>query len=734
MPIIEIDFKCDHCGQEYSQDTFNIAVFLYGIIFLIGNKSGYTGITCPRCLRTITHEGNKDQIAFTRESLSNPIEFQNYQFDLNLRYHSSVNYFPKTIKSHKDIDIYFLNNPLPTEDLDSLHSHIYWYEDESNLCENYFCTYAFDDAPPMGSFLSIGWFEENLIHEVIQIENEKSLRIFPRYVPMNSVYEDIEQFCWDYYLYLNYLKEEDDEAYATIHRLKEIAKQNDIDFKDLLKDNPDILMPKDSEYIRNRFVNQAKNRSFRIPTDFMDILAADPHPADLPFPENTPLHYFWKTIHPFRGKEVPKKLIDFDLVQFKKRQKKPLHKKMVDVCKENFNKELTQKSLFTLSNRFIFDYIKLAGKVDFSHGKVWELKERYLKLLYDSISSSRRRNIILNKIPERELEAVQKAEDQFPNVKIISNNSEINQIKIDLSKIAKLKFDNIDILLLGETGTGKELFANAFHESSGRPDDKFVVVNCGSIQKSLFESQFFGHEKGAFTDAKERHSGYFEIADGGTIFLDEIGELDFNDQKRFLRIIENREIQPIGGKSKRVDVKIVYATNRDLNQMVEDGSFRSDLYHRIIDIPFHIPPLRDRKNDIPLLVQHFIEKYDDYLKNNPELKPIRVTDNCMVLLRQYHWPGNVRELQNLIKKIIILRLINNSREEITPSDLPQHILKPVDFQKLNSKPQQAKKNKPTREELIQFKKDGILQKEIAENYGKDPSTVSKWYKGLHEAA
>ena len=338
----------------------------------------------------------------------------------------------------------------------------------------------------------------------------------------------------------------------------------------------------------------------------MSILISKQSPDDflLLSPNGVLTRIFWKTPHPFLNHDISKSLPNFDFAQLEKPPKGPKHNEMADLVKTNLYKESTHKFLSKQYNRFIFEYIELASKVGFSYAAVWQLKEKYLKFVYDFIISGRKP--VLNKVPEAERKEVEEAEKQFPNVKIISDDSKINSLKIEIPKLSKINDFDIDILLLGESGTGKELFARAIHESSGRGGN-FVPVNCASIAEKLFESEFFGSEKGAYTDAKEKRLGFFEQADGGTIFLDEIGELDLTHQGGFLRVLENREIQPLGsgGKSKKVDVKIVYATNRDLTQMVANGSFRLDLFQRINEFPFLIPPLRDRTYDIPPLNQLF---------------------------------------------------------------------------------------------------------------------------------
>lgn len=207
------------------------------------------------------------------------------------------------------------------------------------------------------------------------------------------------------------------------------------------------------------------------------------------------------------------------------------------------------------------------------------------------------------------------------------------------------------VLLLGETGTGKELIARALHELSHRATGPFIRVNCGALSESLLESELFGHVKGAFTNAFENRTGRFEAAHGGTIFLDEINSMSFTLQVKLLRVLQEQEFERVGdSKTIRVDCRIIAATNRDLTDEIEAGRFREDLYYRLNVIPIYLPPLRDRVDDIPPLVQHFIRRYAA-LNNRPVP---RITDEVLNILKTYAWPGNVRELQNNIERAIVL--------------------------------------------------------------------------------
>jgi hydrogenase-4 transcriptional activator len=207
------------------------------------------------------------------------------------------------------------------------------------------------------------------------------------------------------------------------------------------------------------------------------------------------------------------------------------------------------------------------------------------------------------------------------------------------------------VLLQGETGTGKEVIANAIHYSSPRKDGPFIKVNCGAIPETLLDSELFGHEKGAFTGAISQKRGRFERADKGTIFLDEIGELPPQAQVRLLRVLQEKEIERVGGTSSiRVDIRVISATNRNLQEMVASGRFREDLWFRLNVFPIMIPPLRQRREDIPALVHHFMDRKSKELKlaERPVLAP-----GALDRLKAYDWPGNVRELENLIERALI---------------------------------------------------------------------------------
>ncbi len=252
----------------------------------------------------------------------------------------------------------------------------------------------------------------------------------------------------------------------------------------------------------------------------------------------------------------------------------------------------------------------------------------------------------------------------FKDFKIITNNDEMLALLDHVKKIAPL---DITVLIQGESGVGKELFAKAIHRLSPRKDKPFIPINCANISKDIMEAEFFGYKKGAFTGATEDRKGIIEMADGGTLFLDEIGEMPLDIQGKFLRFLQSKEIRRIGSnKVIYVDVRIITATNKDLKQLIKEGKFREDLYYRIANFVIKIPPLRERKDDIPLLANYFIERFNKLY--GTDIKGISI--DTMKLLLNYHWEGNVRQLENVIQRACILA----DGDIIEPSHLDMEIV------------------------------------------------------------
>jgi two-component system response regulator PilR (NtrC family) len=254
-------------------------------------------------------------------------------------------------------------------------------------------------------------------------------------------------------------------------------------------------------------------------------------------------------------------------------------------------------------------------------------------------------------------------EERFTFANILGKSSKMQEIFSIVQRIAKTMST---VLISGESGTGKELIARAIHYNSDRRG-KFVGINCGALPETLLESELFGHERGAFTGAIREKKGLFQEADRGTIFLDEIGETSTAMQIKLLRVLQDRVVRKVGGNVETpIDVRVIAATNRDLSESIREGSFREDLFYRINVIPITLPPLRHRREDIPLLVDHFIEKFCTRMG----VPRKRISADAMRAIEKYHWPGNVRELENVIERMIALE----TSEVLTTKSLPEHVL------------------------------------------------------------
>ena len=310
------------------------------------------------------------------------------------------------------------------------------------------------------------------------------------------------------------------------------------------------------------------------------------------------------------------------------------------------------------------------------------------ELLVEKLSQYR--NLVEENISLR-----QRLEDHYRFENIITKSSKMQRL-IELIKVVGKS--NATVLVTGESGTGKELVARAIHSQSHRHNKSFIAVSCAALPESLLESELFGHEKGSFTGAYTQKKGKFEFANGGTLFLDEIGEMSANIQVHLLRVLEEKEFTRVGGNEPiRVDVRVISATNKDLRRAIERQEFREDLYYRLNVVNIELPPLRERKEDIPLLAQHFLNKFAS--ENRKEITGL--SPDATEFLLDYDWPGNVRELENAIERAVILA----KDSLITIVDLPQKNMSPA-YSTL------ARKN------LKEMEKDHILHilRETGENY------------------
>lgn len=266
----------------------------------------------------------------------------------------------------------------------------------------------------------------------------------------------------------------------------------------------------------------------------------------------------------------------------------------------------------------------------------------------DEVLITIRRYIEHQRLLQRVSQSGAARSDHDPNEFIIGNSSAMQDVYKIIGRVAA---SDATVLIAGETGTGKELVATVIHRNSGYSGGPLIKVNCAALPETLLESELFGHEKGAFTGAINQRKGRFEMAHKGTIFLDEVGEMTLATQKKLLRVLQEREFERVGGSiSVKVDTRVIAATNKVLSQEVRDGNFREDLYYRLNVIAIYLPPLRERREDVPLLVEHFLDKH----RYSSSSVPARISTSAMQRLMEHDWPGNVRELENIIERAVVL--------------------------------------------------------------------------------
>jgi DNA-binding NtrC family response regulator len=306
-----------------------------------------------------------------------------------------------------------------------------------------------------------------------------------------------------------------------------------------------------------------------------------------------------------------------------------------------------------------------------AHGSIETAVEAMKEGAYDFITKPVDANhfdIVVRKVLEREglkRELELFSEDAGKRYRLVVGKSDIMNGAVETAK--KAATSKATVLLLGESGTGKEIFARAIHNWSERRSQPFVAINCVGLSKELLESELFGHEKGAFTGADQLKKGKMELANGGTVFLDEVGDVSQELQTKLLRFLQEREFDRVGGiRPIHVDVRIVAATNRDLDVAVKEGHFREDLFHRLNVVPIMLPPLRERSEDIPALARHFLQRFAKEVKKNLS----EISEEALGKLSAYDWPGNVRELANVIERAVVL----GQGPEIARHDLPARIV------------------------------------------------------------
>lgn len=338
---------------------------------------------------------------------------------------------------------------------------------------------------------------------------------------------------------------------------------------------------------------------------------------------------------------------------------------LVDLCMPDMNGLILQENINKLENRPVVIFITGHGTVE---SAVKAMKLGAYDFITKPVNLDRlglliQKSLENRKLKEENLFLKKKIRENFVPTNLVGDSTVMKKI---LAQLHQVSSTNATVLIEGETGTGKELLANIVHYNSSRADGPFIKVNCGAFVENLLESELFGHEKGAFTGAVSSRKGRFELADGGTLFFDEIGELPLPSQVRLLRFLQEKTFERVGGsKTFNVDVRIIAATNKDLEEQIKKGNFREDLFYRLCVVRVKVPPLKDRKEDVDQLIHHFLDHYSE-IHNRPITG---LSQDILHRMKAHHWPGNVRELMNCVESMVV----SSTSSMISLESIPDHL-------------------------------------------------------------
>ena len=625
-------FLCDQCEEEF---PLLEVVAQHGIFFLIGNHDGYYGLVCPDCLHTNLKSASKDSLDSVKKWISEKAgQFEGTGYN-RLQYNSfpyHIDYLPEVSGNliHKQIKVLSGTTATFTEgELDGSSGS------ELKVSRGY-CSYGFGD-PVVGPATAVYWFNEKKIRELVRIENKTRLKVFPRYVFHDFLSVAVQAFCWRYNAESNPISKLELSAYPEVG-LQDAPNGDSVEkiseFLVLLKHTPldqgDLSLPGSEE---------ARDTSTKV----MEVLDRLLDRYDRKEIKNTLTYYADKFIH-----QVYKSACRAD---FSASDVSDLRNKCIRDIAGRFSTTKGSSDVFSSVGQAL---VKFDPSLEDKAFVGLTAHERRKKVAHiddnqssdsDSVGPISEREIIADH--RQILENVRSLEKRFSSLKkIVTKNPDLMELKYKIAEVAKF---NTDVLILGETGTGKELFAHAIHQMSGR-EGNFAPINCSAIPKELFETELFGHKKGAFSGAFFDKKGAFEYANQGTLFLDEIGEMPLEMQAKVLRAVEYRTINLLGNMTPiQLDLRIVFATNRDLKREVDEGRFRKDLFFRIFSPSFRIIPLRERIEDIPLLVEHFLGVCSEKFQ-----KPVEsVSPTLVTMFKRYAWDGNVRELMKVIEMGVI---------------------------------------------------------------------------------
>jgi len=659
----EMMFRCEECGESI---ILTNAVTEYGVIFVCGKDDGFWGTACPKCQKTNLSRTHLSNIEILKKILSPSSACGKTEESSELRYSS----FPYDLSESGKQELCGLKRfikpiagglgRVSKEEIQS------FYEENPTARECYH-SYSFDD-PASGPAIMILWFNMEEVARAVAVENVYGAKVFPRYAYPNPLSDAVERFIWKFDDPTTVCSFEDLTAYPEIGRHKAkgsrstLSIQRNSEFLGLLKYGLHMLaeppVPELKDNVFDKILGFLKYRRREL---------AEPSASGL---KGNALHKIesW----------IAQAIEDFDTERTQDRLSR-LSLTFRLTFRSFNNKRFGKEDLHAFFSQHLSELKRVPKKKEYTpfsadegiypSSEGTQLHERVIKPSLPGVPPTLEhlaRVLAVGKnAPEHTDGGSPKDQSElhkrFPSMeRIVTINPDLTQVKF---KVAEISVFDTDILVLGETGTGKELFARAIHDSSGYSRGPFISVNCASIPNGLFESELFGHTKGAFSNAYYDKPGAFESANHGTLFLDEIGELPLEFQAKLLRAVEYRTINRVGSvKPINLRMKIVFATNLDLKEEAEKKRFRKDLFYRIFSPSFRIIPLRERVEDIPVLADHFIQTFNAKFGK----KVTSVDPSLLNAFRKYAWEGNVRELM----KVIEMGVINTQGSLISEQDVP----------------------------------------------------------------
>lgn len=612
----EYGLKCTNCGKaiEY-QEVIAVAKSQY-IILLFGNlDEDMCGIYCPYCSKVFANRVSKTFQNKLIDDIQSP-------WPQDKLYYDSTPLYDNLELMNRD-DYFHINYSSPMQSPEPVWLHL---QGPSAPPEEYFCSYE-KEIDYLSDQISVFWYMSDQIDSLIEKENSTKIKQLPRYIYYDEIWTRLEEYTWCFSI-----------------------EERKIDF---FKNQTEYSPIAQIVLVGSPFQHEVKRRY-----EFINIVSGVLNSIELQ-------QVMDLSKPPLEEYVDGAKEIQLDNISVES---------SFDYLWNNFENGNIKNILNTLSTGIIYDYITTKSDIKSNHDVVKSLIYDYVYQLVDSTIHIMDGKIARHEIPEQLQKEIDEIESNYPSFKdIVTQNQHMMELKVKIAKKA-MRINPIrpDFLLLGHPGVGKELFAKAIHEVSkfsGR-DGALISENCSGMPKDLVETTIFGYTKGAYTGAAKTTEGLVEAASNGTFFLDEIGDLPIEQQPKFLRLVEQREVKKIGStENKPVDVRFIFATNRNLKQMVSENNFRRDLYERINWNVYKLPSLNERRDDIPILADHFLNKYDMDFKQGKSQTRIEIDQEALHYLCNYDWETGVRDFERTIYRAMDDTGVLYNRRNISIDDI-----------------------------------------------------------------